>query len=305
MGTRPALYRGDGQGHFTDVTRQTGLDKVTGHFLGCAVGDYDNDGFPDIYLSGWNTGVLLHNEADVSSQPAGRRFRDVTREMGLQPQPWGTSCAFADVDGDGYLDLYVANYCHFDPKTDLILCPYHGVMTGCGPKDYDAAHGVLYHNEHGRGFRDVTAAWNVKGHGKALGVAFSRFEQDTSMGFALANDLEKGDLFRNIAAGKFKDIGAESGTGVDDVGDVHAGMGIDWGDYDNDGRPDLFVTTFSNEVKCLYHNDGEDLFTLASAATGLDKPTLPYVGWGCKFVDVDNDGWLDLVLANGHVQDNI
>jgi len=299
IGPRLALYKGDGHGRFTDVTRATGLDSVHGHFLGCAVGDIDNDGYDDVYISGYRCGVLLHNEA-------GRRFRDVSRQFGLAPQPWGTSCGFADLDGDGFLDLYVANYVRFDPKVDLVLCPYHGAITGCGPNDYDALKGVLYHNEQGRGFRDVTRSWRASTtHGRGLGVAFADFEGSGHVGLAVANDLLSGDLFVNSGAGKLRNIGVDSGTALDPSGLKHAGMGVDWGDYDNDGRLDLFVTTFGNETKCLYHNDGGDAFSYQSEQARVDRPTLPYVAWGCKFLDADNDGWLDLILANGHVQDNI
>jgi enediyne biosynthesis protein E4 len=297
VGSKLALYRGDGQGHFTDVTQSLGLDKLKGHFLGCAVGDYDNDGYDDLYISGYQTGVLLHNEE-------GKRFIDVTTQAGLKPQPWGTSCGFADLDGDGYLDLYVANYVKFD-KTDLQLCPYNGVLTGCGPNDYDARQGVLYHNEGGRHFQNVTRAWHVNGHGKGLGVAFADYDGTGRTGFAVANDLMPGDLFQSEGHKRFKNMGEAAGAAVDEEGETHAGMGIDWGDYDNDGKPDLFVTTFSKETKCLYHNEGAGLFTITSKQAGVDSGTLPYVGWGCKFFDADNDGWLDLLLANGHVQDNI
>jgi hypothetical protein len=328
VGPKLALYQGDGKGRFTDVTHETGLDRVHGHFLGCCVGDYDNDGYDDIYISGYHTGILLHNEAgkenpqitqttQISSASEHRTpntehpmslrvFHDVTREMGLKPQPWGTSCAFADLDGDGYLDLYVANYVSFDPKKDLVLCPYHGVLTGCGPNDYDAVKGVLYHNEHGLRFRDATREWQaLSAHGKGLGVAFADFDGSGHVGMAVANDLQAGDLFQNVRRNGLKNIGMESGTALDPTGDKHAGMGIDWGDYDNDGRLDLFVTTFGNETKCLYHNDGDGVFSYQSEQAKVDVPTLPYVGWGCKFLDADNDGWLDLMIANGHVQDNI
>jgi hypothetical protein len=297
VGSKVALYRGDGHGHFTDVSHETGLDRLRGHFLGCAVGDYDRDGFDDLYLSAYRGGVLLHNDG-------GKHFVDVTRQAGIEPQPWGTSCAFADVDGDGYLDLYIANYVEFDPTIDFNLCPYHGAMTGCGPNDYETARGVLYHNEHGH-FRDVTQAWGINAeHGRGLGVAFADFDGSGKQGFAVANDLVAGDLFMHSADARLKNVGRVSGTALDPMGHVHAGMGIDWGDYDNDGHPDLFVTTFGDETKCLYHNDGGS-FTYKSEDAGLDEPTLPYVGWGCKFLDADNDGWLDLMIANGHVQDNI
>ena len=298
VGPKLALYHGDGKGHFTDVTHAMGLDRLQGRFLGCCVGDYDNDGWKDIYISGFRTGILLHNEQ-------GKGFRDVTAQAGLKPQAWGASCAFADIDGDGYLDLYVCNYVNFDPATDLLLCPYKGVLTGCGPNDYQAAEGVLYHNERGRAFTDVTSKWKLQTRGKGLGVAFADFKRSGRVGFAVANDLQFGDLYENQWRSTFSNIGTASGTGADQDGQAHAGMGIDWGDYDNDGLFDLFVTTFRDETKCLYHNDGQGVFHVVSAQAGIDRPTLPYVGWGCKFFDADNDGWLDLIIANGHVQDNI
>jgi hypothetical protein len=299
IGPKLALYKGDGTGHFTDVTHETGLDTLHGHFLGCAVGDYDNDGFDDLYISGWRTGLLLHNEG-------GKTFKDVTRAMGLKPQPWGSSCGFADLKGDGYLDLYIGNYAVFRPNVDMTLCPEQGILTSCGPRDYDPLKGVLYHNEGGKRFREVTAAWGTANtHGRTLGIAFADFDRSGHVSVALANDLKPGDLLQNRGNGKLKNIGTEAGVSLDEDGETHAGMGIDWGDYDNDGLPDLFVTTFGNETKCLYHNVGYGRFTVVSKQVGIEAPALPYVAWGCKFLDADNDGWLDLLIANGHVQDNI
>jgi hypothetical protein len=299
VGLKLALYRGDGMGHFTDATRSAGLDRLRGHFLGCAVGDYDNDGYEDVYISGYRTGILLHNEG-------GKHFTDVTATVGLKPQPWGTSCGFADLDGDGYLDLVVANYVEFD-RTELQLCSEGGVLTGCGPRDYEARYGVVYRNEGRRGFRNVTRSWRADFRGKGLGVAFADYDGSGRVGFAVANDLMPGDLFQNggQSGGRLRNVGESSGVALDPEGNTHAGMGTDWGDYDNDGKIDLFVTTFGKETKCLYRNEGDGLFTYASEAAGIDPSTLPYVGWGCKFIDADNDGWLDLVVANGHVQDNI
>lgn len=297
VGAKLGLFKGDGKGHFTDVTRQTGLDRLSGHFLGCAVGDYDNDGYDDLYISGYRTGLLLHNEA-------GSGFRDVTHEAGIPPQGWGSSCGFADLGGDGYLDLYIANYVQFDPRKDLVLCEEKGVLTGCGPRDYTPAIGKLYRNVNGKRFDDVTSKWGVKGHGRGLGVAFADFRGAGPISLAVANDLLDGDLFESNGRGRFTNVGEAAGI-ARDKSETHAGMGIDWGDYDNDGLPDLFVTTFSQETKCLYRNHGDGLFTEVSAESGVEAPTLPYVSWGCKFFDADNDGWLDLLIASGHVEDNI
>jgi enediyne biosynthesis protein E4 len=297
VGPRVTLFRGDGHGRFTDVTAKFGLAGLSGRFLGCTVGDYDNDGFPDVYLSAYRGGALLHNEA-------GRAFRDVTGHSGIAPQPWGTSCSFADIDGDGRLDLYIGNYVRFGPGSAQ-LCSNHGIQTACGPSSYSAEKGVLYRNLGGGRFADVTRAWGAAAvSGKALGVAVADYDGSGRQSIAIANDEVPGDLLRN-AGGHFVNAGAVSGTALDDEGKAHGGMGVDWGDYDNDGKLDLAVSTFQNEPKCLYHNEGGGIFADRSPALGVGDVTRPYVAFGIKFFDFDNDGFLDLIVANGHVQDNI
>lgn len=300
VGRKLALYKGDGKGHFTDVTHETGLDQVKGYFLGCAVGDYDNDGYDDVYLTAYRGGALLHNEG-------GKRFVDVTQASGIKAQPWSTSASWVDVDRDGKLDLYICDYADFGPQTKPQLCPQGQptVLTACGPRFYTAIKGVLYHNLGGGKFTDVTKAWGVPAiHGKGLGVAAADYDGTGKPSLALANDEIEGDLLHNTG-GKFKEIGAESGTAFNNEGQVHGGMGVDWGDYDNDGKLDLVVATFQHEAKCVYHNDDNNLFTESSAQLGLSDKALPWVSFGCKFLDFDNDGYLDLIFANGHVQDNI
>ncbi len=302
VGPKLALFRGDGKGHFTDVTTQVGLDKLKGHFLGCAVGDYDNDGFDDIYVSGYGTGLLLHNES-------GKGFRDVTAQAGIKPQPWGTSCAFAEtVPGSGRLDLYVANYADFGPKTDPQLCLEKGVMTSCGPRNYKPLPGVLYQNDGKGHFTDATKASGLTTMGRGLGVGFADFDGSGHPGIYIANDEIAGDLLRpTVSQGKrvYKNVAELAGAAYDRDGNVHGGMGMDWGDFDNDGKFDLFVATYQNESKSLYHNDGEGRFSDMGIPTGIGSPTTPFVAFGCKFLDFDNDGWLDLAIANGHVQDNV
>ena len=304
VGPQLALYQGDGRGNFTDVTRSTGLDRFHGHFLGCAVGDYDNDGFADLYISGYQSGLLLRNNG-------GRTFTDVTQQAGLTPQPWGTSCGFADLTGNGRLDLYVGNYAEFNSHTNPQLCKFvtvaHGtVLSSCGPSYYQGIKGKIFHNQGNGRFVDVTNAWGgSEQSGRTLGVAFADYDNSGRVSFALANDETPGNLFHNVGAGKFEDVGAAAGVAHDRDGAIHGGMGIDWGDYDNDGKLDLFVATFQNEAKCLYHNDGGGLFTDASYPSGIGPAALPYVSFGAKFLDADNDGWLDILIANGHVQDNI
>ena len=297
VGPKLALYRGDGHGHFTDVTHLTGLDELTGHFLGCAIGDYDNDGFDDIYLSGYHTGLLLHNEG-------GKRFNDVTREAGLGPQPWGTSCAWADVDGDGRLDLFIGNYADFDPNKSKRLCGDTSKQYACGPLAYNSRFGVLYRNTGGGRFEDVSTSWRSGGWGKVLGAAFADYDHSRRPSLYLANDENAGNLLQNQAT-SFKDRGSQSGTAFSVEGRIHGGMGIDWGDYDNDGQIDLFVATYQDEAKCVYRNAGSGLFEEMSGKLNLKQRTFPYVAFGAKWLDYDNDGWLDLMIANGHVEDNI
>ena len=304
VGPKPALYRGDGHGSFTDVTHQTGLDRLSGHFLGCAVGDYDNDGFDDIYLTAYGGGVLLHNEG-------GKGFRDVTKAAGIASQPWGTSASFADIDGDGRLDLYICNYVQFGPQTDPQLCTAQGgLMTACGPRYYQLERGVLYHNEGSGKFRDVSKTWRAFAvpqeiQGKGLGVAVADYDGSGRQSIAIANDEVPGDLLHNLG-GHFLNVAASSGTAFNvENGHPYGGMGIDWGDYDNDGRLDLVVATFRGEPKSIFHNDGRGLFTDRSLPLGVAERTRANVAFGVKWLDVDNDGFLDLILANGHVQDNI
>ena len=291
-----ALFQGDGHGHFTDVSHTTGLDRFRGHFLGCAVGDYDNDGYDDVYISGYRAGLLLHNER-------GKSFRDVTREAGLSPQPWGTSCAWGDVDNDGRLDLFVGNYVKFDPQKDQRLCPTPAGPSGCGPQSYEALHGVFYHNE-GRGrFRDATAAWTGgQTSGKVLGAAFVNLGPSGRPSLYLANDLMPADLLQNTG-NRFVNVGVKAGVSSVD-GHDNAGMGLDWGDYDNDGRPDLVVGTFALETKPVYHNLGRGVFEETSGSMGLRNVSSRPLTFGVKWLDYDNDGWLDLIMVNGHVRDN-
>ena len=296
VGSTNALFKGDGHGHFADVSAQTGVDKIRGHYLGCAVGDYDNDGSPDIYLYGYKCGALLHNNA-------GSNFADISAAAGIAPQPWATSAAFIDIDNDGKLDLYVGDYLDFTAHSRL--CKVNNIMTSCGPRYYPALIGHLYHNSGNGRFADVTNAWNAqKIFGKTLGIAVADFNATGRQSMYMANDAMAGNLLRNEGA-HFKDEGMLSGTAVDIDGNAANGMGVDWGDYDNDGKLDLCVGTFSKQPDFVFHNDGNDLFSEQSAALGVSQPTIPYVTFGLKWLDYDNDGWLDLVLVNGHVQDNI
>jgi len=306
VGNRVALYRGDGHGHFVDATRRCHLDSLRGHFLGCAVGDYDGDGFDDIYLSAYRGGVLLHNRQS-------KYFDNVTRAAGIAPQPWGTSCAFVEtVPGSARLDLVICNYAQFDDKRPTPqLCRYAGLLTSCPPTTYHPVKAVFYRNLGNGRFADESGPSGVakSTSGRGLGVAVAPIDAGGLPYLAFANDEIAGNLLEpSTMAGAlaYRDIGKAAGTAFNNMGMVHGGMGTDWGDFDNDGRFDLFVGTFQHEFKSLYHNDSgktftDDTVTAHISNTGYD----PTVAFGCKFVDLTNNGWLDIIIANGHVQDNI
>jgi len=297
VGNRIALYEGNGHGHFKDATQEAGLGNLKGQFLGVAVGDYDSDGFDDLYISGYKTGVLLHNEN-------GHRFTDGSKASGVPQQPWGTSCTWFEAQGNGKLDLYVGNYVMFDPRSSIRLCPDREHMSACTPLEYKELHGRLYINK-GRGvFRDESDRWHSDGAGKCLGVAAADYDMSGHQSLYLANDEMPGNLLKNSGSA-FRDVGRESGTAFDGHVKIHGGMGLDWGDYDHDGLLDLLVAAFYTEPKCVFHNDGNGLFEDFSDKLTLTQSTYPFVAFGCKWLDYDNDGWLDLMIANGHVQDNI
>jgi hypothetical protein len=300
VGSPPALFRGDGKGKFTDVSKTMGIATLRGKFLGCAVGDYDNDGWSDLYLSGYKTGVLLRNRA-------GKGFTNVTASVGLPVQPFGASALFHDIDSDGRLDLLVCNYVVFDAKTQPQLCRRgpRSIPTSCPPTEYKGLTATLFLNTP-QGFRDKTRAFGLdKQAGAALGVTVARCGADDEPCLYIANDEREGNLFIPDGKNRFQNIGRESGTAGDNRGRVHAGMGVDWGDFDNDGRDDLFVTTFSGEIKNLYRNNGDFTFTDVAEATGLQERVAPYVSFGAKWADFDNDGFLDILLTSGHVRDNV
>jgi hypothetical protein len=296
---RCALYRNLGAKSgasptFQDISAAAGL-TMDGYWMGCATGDYDNDGRVDLLLTGYHCAALLHNE--------GGRFRDVSAGIPLPRGAWNSSAAFFDADGDGRLDLYVGAYVKFGPKT-LQLCDFSGIQAACPPTYYDAERGRLFRNLGQGRFADVTRAAGLDAaHGKTLGVAVADFDGDGRPDLYLANDGMPGDLFHNLG-GKFADVGLESGTAFNHESREQAGMGVDWGDYDGDGLLDLVVTTFQYEPTSLYHNEGHSLFTEEGYAAGIGDASLSRLGFGARLFDADNDGDLDLITANGHVQDN-
>jgi hypothetical protein len=291
---RVALFRNLGGWRFQSVA-SAGF-RQDGYWQGVAVGDVDNDGRPDLFLSGFGCSALYLNES-------GCRFRDATAASGLGDAPanrWQTSAAFADVDRDGRLDLYVTCYVELGGRSGVCTYP-GGVATACAPVDFAPQRGTLYRNIGAARFVDATHAFGLDAaHGNGLGVAFGDIDDDGFPDLYLANDMLPCDLFVNEKGRRFVNRGVETGTAFQADGSTQAGMGVDFGDYDRDGRIDLVVTNYLREPRSLYHNEGEGGFTNQSQSSRLGPATLAAVGWGVKWADFDNDGLLDLVIANGH-----
>jgi len=295
-----ALYRSNRDGTYTDITRGAGVEGH-GWGMGCAVGDYDNDGFPDLYVQCINGNILYHNNRDGT-------FTDVTQKAGLKDGRWSTSAAFIDYDRDGRLDLYVANNIQVDIYRSPFSfrgpeCAYRGVPVMCGPRGLPAALDALYHNNGDGTFTDVTVPAGVLERQACygLGVAVGDYNNDGWPDIAVANDSTPSYLYLNQKDGTFREVGLLAGVAVSEDGMEQAGMGIDFGDYDNDGWLDLTKTNFSFDFNNLYHNERDGHFVDNGKAAGIALATAPFVCWGTKFFDYDNDGWKDLFVASGHV----
>ncbi|HZM97133.1 MAG TPA: CRTAC1 family protein [Vicinamibacterales bacterium] len=294
-----ALYQNDGRGHFRDVTSASGFTR-RGWGSGVCVGDYDNDGARDVYITAFGPDALWRNTGRGT-------FVDVTRSAGFDESRWGTGCSFADYDHDGYLDLYVANYVTFDERTipargTTANCRFMATDVFCGPKRLTGDLDVLYHNNGDGTFSDATARTGVKDPGYyGFGVVFTDLTDDGWPDIYVANDSVPNLLYRNRGNGTFVEEGVISGAALSSDGRSQAGMGVDAADYNGDGLPDLIVTNFSHDYNTLYENGPAGVFTDRSYATGVASTAGPYLGWGVKFVDIDNDGRLDIFVANGHV----
>jgi predicted nucleotidyltransferase len=294
-----ALYRNDGDGRFTDVTDGSGLTRP-GWGTGVCAADVDNDGFTDVYITAFGPNVLWHNTGTGT----------FTRLDQADDPRWGTGCAFGDYDRDGDVDLYVANYVEFDrqtiPPKDAAACRFMNLDTLCGPRPLPGQPDILYRNDGSGGFEDVTEAAGVTEPGYyGFGVLFSDLDDDGWPDIYVANDSLPNLFFRNRRDGTFVEEGLLAGVAVSSDGREQAGMGVDAGDYDGDGRHDLVVSNFAQAYTTLYHNEGGGTFADVSFQTGMAATLGPYLGWGIAFVDLDNNGWLDVFVANGHVYPGI
>jgi hypothetical protein len=291
------LYHQKPDGTFQDVTEQAGL-RGAGYGMGAAVGDYDNDGFEDLFVTGYGGNHLYHNNGNGT-------FTDVTDKAGVAGGGWSTSAAWVDLDGDGLLDLVVARYLQWDFND--IWCGEHkqGYRSFCHPDEFQAIAPLVYHNDGNGHFTDITKQAGFAKPGKGLGIAIADFNGDGHIDVFIANDSVPEFLYQNKGDGTFEEVGLFAGVGVDGDGHAYAGMGVDFADYENDGLPDIVVSDLAYQKYSLYHNNGDGTFAYSSDSTGLGAMTFLHSGWGMRFIDYDNDGWKDLLVAQAHVMDTI
>ncbi len=294
------LYKNQGGGRFLDVTERSGLG-FRGYCHGAIVGDIDNDGDQDLFLCNYGGDALFLNNGD-------RTFTDVSDVAGVhQPGTWSSSAAFLDFDNDGYLDLYVSRYGDWQWPRDDRFCgdAARKIRRYCSPKELRPVRHVLYRNKGDRTFTDVTALAGLgRADGHGFGVVAADLDGDGRVDLYVANDQDPNFVFLNAGGGRFRDATYESGAGLNIQGRTSAGMGVDAEDIDGDGRPELFVTNFQEEYNTLFKNLGEGAFLDVTANYGLAVDSLPWIGWGCALADFDSDGWPDIVVANGHIDDN-
>jgi hypothetical protein len=293
------LYRQNKDGSFADVTEKAGLANAgdTNYGMGVAVGDYDNDGFPDIYVTNYGKNILYHNNGDGT-------FTDVTAKAGVAAGGWSASAGFFDYDNDGKLDLFVTRY--LDWSVEKSKTCGEKQPTYCPPGDFPPIANVLYHNRGDGTFEDVSVASGIaakKGHG--LGVAFADYDGDGFTDVFVANDVTAQFLFHNNGDGTFSEIGLDSGAALTSNGKMLSGMGVAFQDYDNDGLPDLLVTQLPHQPYIAFHNEGHGAFSAQELESGLGALSGKASGWGVGLEDFDNDGWKDAFIMQGHVFDNI
>ncbi len=320
-----ALYHNNRDGTFTDVTAGSGLD-IPIYALGVAVGDYDNDGRPDLYVTTLGGSRLFHNDtpgrAGAASFPDGSeqhgdltrdprtpgaerpRFRDVTRNARVAANDMSTSAAWLDYDGDGRLDLFVCRYMDYDLATNPRCKNKRGLSGYCSPNVYAGTQCVLFRNNGDGTFLDVSKQSGIaRLTGRSLGVVCADYNGDELIDIFVSNDLSPNYLFINRGDGSFREQAALAGVAYGEAGVARAGMGVDAADYHNEGSFSIAVTNFENEPTALFRNNGKGAFTEESFPSGVGRATLPFLKWGCRFVDLDLDGWQDLFVANGHVDD--
>jgi hypothetical protein len=299
-----ALFHNNHDGTFTDVAAQAGVTNDRWGY-GVSIADYDNDGWPDIYVGNYGKNRLYHNNHDGT-------FTDVAEKAGVALGNWSPGSTWGDYDGDGLLDLYVTGYVHFDRDNLPIAgskavgyanCQYRGVSVNCGPRGLKGEEDHLFHNNGDGTFTETTAKAGVedKEHYYGFTAIFVSLKGDGKPDLVVGNDSEPNYLYINKGNGTFEDQSYESGFALNKDGREIASMGIAVGDYENNGLVDFFVTDFGDDYKVLYHNDGDASFTDVSYKAGVAQTTIPFVGWGDGFLDYDNDGWLDLFMTNGHV----
>ncbi len=296
------LYRQKDDGSFADVTERAGLTGMpqNSYGMGAAAGDYDNDGFADLYVTNYGGNTLYRNNGDGT-------FTDVTRSAGVGGGGWSASAGFFDYDNDGKLDLFVTRYVEWSfQSTRYCGEKKPGYRAYCHPDNFDGIANILYRNNGDGSFTDVSARAGIADpNGKGLGVAFADYNHDGFIDVYVANDSVQSFLYHNNGNGTFREVGLLAGGGFTEDGKTFAGMGVDFEDYDNDSHPDLVVTDLSNERYRLFRHNGDGTFRDVTNASGVGGATLPFSGWSTRFFDYDNDGWKDIFVAQGHVMDTI
>ncbi len=298
------LYHNDHDGTFTDVTAKSGISHC-GWGFGVAVGDYDNDGWEDLHVTYLDGAILYHNNHDGT-------FTDVTAKAGVgNIGRWGTSAAFGDYDNDGFLDLYVANYVDLDlqhlPEFGQgLFCQYRQIPVSCGPRGLKGGRDRLYHNNGDGTFTDVTEKLNIDPNSYyGLGVVWLDYDLDGCLDLYVSDDSTPSMLYHGDCKGGFTEVGVKAGVAYSADGREQAGMGVDSADYDNDGWPDIVKTNFSDDSNNLFHNDHTGEFTDLAGPADFGPVSIPFLGFGVKFLDIDNTGWKDLFVANGHVNPQV
>ncbi len=296
------LYHQNTDGTFSDVTEKAGLTGMpqNRYGMGAAVGDYDNDGFADLYVTNYGGNTLYRNAGDGT-------FTDVTKRAGVAAGAWSASAGFLDYDNDGRLDLFVTRYVDWSFENNRYCGERKpGYRAYCHPDNYAGLTDILYRNNGDGTFSDVSSQAGIANpEGKGLGVSFADYDADGFMDVYVANDSVQSFLYRNNGNGTFSEVGLLAGVGFNEDGKTFAGMGVEFADYDNDGRPDVIVTDLSNERYRLFRQNEDGSFRDGTNMSGVGAATLPFSGWSTRFFDYDNDGWKDIFVAQGHVMDTI